>query len=172
MKKFDDRKIKPILTPMQKQWIEIKKEYPEYIIFFRLGDFYETFQEQAVEMSKALNITLTSRKTSGSEWLLAGVPHHALDSYLSKMIEKGYKVAIVEQLEDPKLTKKIVKRGVVRLVTRGTITEPESLNKLNNYLVSINNEDMEIGLSAIDLSTGEFIITNYKDKEFLEIQLI
>lgn len=171
MKKFDDRNIKPILTPMQKQWMEIKKEYPEYIIFFRLGDFYETFREQAVEMSKTLNITLTSRKTSGSEWPLAGVPHHALDSYLSKMIEKGYKVAIVEQLEDPKLTKKIVKRGVVRLITRGTITEPESLNKLNNYLVSINNEDMEIGLSAIDLSTGEFIISNYKDKDLLEIEL-
>ncbi len=70
MKRFDDRKTKPILTPMQKQWMEIKKEYPEYIIFFRLGDFYETFQEQAVEMSKALNITLTSRKTSGSDWPL------------------------------------------------------------------------------------------------------
>ncbi|MHA1305266.1 MAG: DNA mismatch repair protein MutS, partial [Candidatus Heimdallarchaeaceae archaeon] len=136
MKRVDNRKKKDNLTPMQRQWIEIKNKYPDYIIFWRLGDFYETFREDAKIASKALNITLTSRKTADSEWELAGVPHHAVDSYLARMVDQGFKIAVVEQLEDPSKAKKIVRRGVVRLVSKGTVTAPESLGKANNYLVS------------------------------------
>ncbi|MHA1224067.1 MAG: DNA mismatch repair protein MutS, partial [Candidatus Heimdallarchaeaceae archaeon] len=136
MKRFDDRKLKPKLTPMMQQWKEIKNKYPEYIIFFRAGDFYECFNEDAKIASEVLNITLTARTVGEKKFPLAGVPYHAVDSYIAKMVQNGYKIAVVEQLEDPKTAKKIVKRGVVQLITRGTITLQESLSRSNNnYLV-------------------------------------
>ena len=175
MKSFDDRKLKPKLTPMMQQWQDIKKEYSEYIIFFRAGDFYETFNEDAKIASKVLNITLTARTLGEKKFPLAGVPYHAIDAYIAKMVENGYKIAMVEQLEDPKTAKKIVKRGVVQLISRGTITLPESLAMgHNNYLVAIYKEGDLIGLSALDLSTGEFLVTDFegvKAKNLLEVEL-
>ena len=175
MKSFDDRKLKPKLTPMMQQWQDIKKEYSEYIIFFRAGDFYETFNEDAKIASKVLNITLTARTLGEKRFPLAGVPYHAIDAYIAKMVENGYKIAMVEQLEDPKTAKKIVKRGVVQLISRGTITLPESLAMgHNNYLVAIYKEGDLIGLSALDLSTGEFLVTDFegvKAKNLLEVEL-
>ena len=175
MKRFDDRKLIPKLTPMMQQWQDIKKRYSEYIIFFRAGDFYETFNEDAQIASRVLNITLTARTLGEKKFPLAGVPYHAVDAYIAKMVENGYKVAMVEQLEDPQTTKKIVKRGVVQLVSRGTITLPESLARgHNNYLAAIYKEGNLIGLSALDLSTGEFIVTDFdgeKAKNLLEVEL-
>ncbi len=175
MKRFDDRKLKPKLTPMMQQWQDIKKEYSEYIIFFRAGDFYETFNEDAKIASKVLNITLTARTLGEKKFPLAGVPYHAVDAYIAKMVENGYKVAMVEQLEDPQTAKKVVKRGVVQLISRGTITLPESLAKgHNNYLVAIYKEGDLIGLSALDLSTGEFLVSDFegaKAKNLLEVEL-
>ncbi|RLG13579.1 DNA mismatch repair protein MutS [Candidatus Pacearchaeota archaeon] len=169
MKRFDDSHKKK-LTPMQKQWLEVKKQYPEHIIFWRLGDFYETFKEDAITTSKALNITLTSRKTAETEWPLAGVPYHAVDSYLARMVEQGYKVAIVEQLEDPSKAKTIVKRGVVRLVSKGTVLAPESLKKSNNFLIAISKENDKYGLAALDLSTGDFYVTDFSDEASLDVE--
>ncbi|MHA1707826.1 MAG: DNA mismatch repair protein MutS [Candidatus Heimdallarchaeaceae archaeon] len=168
MKRFDDRKLKPKLTPMMQQWREIKNKYPEYIIFFRAGDFYECFNEDAKIASEVLNITLTARTVGEKKFPLAGVPYHAVDSYIAKMVQNGYKIAVVEQLEDPKTAKKIVKRGVVQLITRGTITLQESLSRSNNnYLVSISRESKIFGLAALDLSTGEFLVTDFDDSSAL-----
>ena len=175
MKQFDDRKLKPKLTPMMQQWQDIKKEYKDYILFFRAGDFYECFNEDAKIASEVLNITLTSRTLGEKKFPLAGVPYHAVDAYIAKMVENGYRIAIVEQLEDPKVAKKVVKRGVVQLVTRGTITLPESLSKgFNNYLVAITRIENILGLAALDLSTGEFLVTDFESDEnynLLELEL-
>ncbi len=175
MKRFDDRKLKPKLTPMMQQWQKIKNQYPDYVLFFRAGDFYECFNEDAKVASDILNITLTARNIGEKKFPLAGVPHHAVDAYIAKMVQSGNKVAIVEQLEDPKFAKKIVKRGVVQLVTRGTITLPESLGKSkNNYLVAIKKEQGIYGLAALDLSTGEFLVTDFDEENavnLLEVEL-
>ncbi|MHA1201187.1 MAG: DNA mismatch repair protein MutS [Candidatus Heimdallarchaeaceae archaeon] len=175
MKRFDDRKLKPKLTPMMQQWQKIKNQYPDYILFFRAGDFYECFNEDAKVASDILNITLTARNIGEKKFPLAGVPYHAVDAYIAKMVQSGNKVAIVEQLEDPKFAKKIVKRGVVQLVTRGTITLPESLGKSkNNYLVAIKREQGIYGLAALDLSTGEFLVTDFEEEDAinrLEVEL-
>ncbi|MHA1346104.1 MAG: DNA mismatch repair protein MutS [Candidatus Heimdallarchaeaceae archaeon] len=175
MKRFDDRKLKPKLTPMMQQWQKIKNQYPDYVLFFRAGDFYECFNEDAKIASDILNITLTARNIGEKKFPLAGVPYHAVDAYIAKMVQSGNKVAIVEQLEDPKFAKKIVKRGVVQLVTRGTITLPESLGKSrNNYLVSIKREQEIYGLAALDLSTGEFLVTDFDEDNavnLLEVEL-
>ncbi len=170
MKQFDDRKLKPKLTPMMQQWQDIKKQHPDYIIFFRAGDFYETFNEDAKIASEILNITLTGRTIGEKKFPLAGVPYHAVDAYIAKMVENGYKVAIVEQLEDAKTTKKLVKRGVVQLITKGTITLPESLSKgQNNYLVAINKVSNIYGLSALDLSTGEFLVLDFEGDKAINL---
>ncbi|MCG3215147.1 MAG: DNA mismatch repair protein MutS [Candidatus Heimdallarchaeota archaeon] len=175
MKQFDDRKLRPKLTPMMQQWQDIKKQYTDYILFFRAGDFYECFNEDAKIASKVLNITLTARTLGEKKFPLAGVPYHAVDAYIAKMVEGGYRVAVVEQLEDPKVAKKIVKRGVVQLVTRGTITLPESLTKgRNNYLSSIYKEGEMLGFAALDLSTGEFLVTDFEGdaaQNLLEVEL-
>ncbi|MHA1853563.1 MAG: DNA mismatch repair protein MutS [Candidatus Heimdallarchaeaceae archaeon] len=155
------------ITPMMRQWYEIKSKYKDYIIFFRAGDFYETFNEDAKIASKVLNITLTARNVGDKSYPLAGVPYHAVDGYIAKMVANGYKVAIVEQLEDPKKAKKIVKRGVVQLVTKGTIVLPESIGKNPNYLVSITREGKIFGLAALDLSTGEFFAGDYTSDDAL-----
>jgi DNA mismatch repair protein MutS len=175
MKRFDDRKLKPKLTPMMQQWQQIKNQNPEYVLFFRAGDFYECFNEDAKIASDVLNITLTAKPVGERKIPLAGVPYHAVDSYIAKMVQSGYKVAIVEQLEDPKTAKKVVKRGVVQLVTRGTITLPESLGKgQNNYLVGLAKEESILGISALDLSTGEFLVADFEKENalgLLEVEL-
>ncbi len=157
------------LTPMMKQWHEIKTKYPDAIVFFRLGDFYETFYEDAQIASRELNITLTSRGgTKNEKTPLAGVPHHALDSYLPRLVKKGYKVAICEQMEEPK-PGKLVKREVIRVVTAGTIHEDTYLDdKANNYLMTLCQNN-GYGLAFIDISTGvDFFVTQILEQEGIE----
>ncbi len=153
-------KEKP-MTPMIKQYLEIKKNYQDTILFFRLGDFYEMFFDDALVASKAMEITLTSRNTGELKKVpMCGIPYHAADNYIAKLIKKGHKVAICEQVEDPKLAKKLVKREVINIVTPGTVVDFNMLNqKSNNYLMSIYIKNEYVGISSIDLSTGEFIVT-------------
>lgn len=149
------------LTPMMEQYFEIKKSYNDCILFFRLGDFYEMFYEDAVKASKELEIALTG-KSCGQEQKapMCGVPFHSAEAYISKLVEKGYKVAICEQTEDPKATKGIVKREVIRVVTPGTILDNAVLDeKKNNYLMSIYMSNKNYGIAFVDISTGEFLTT-------------
>jgi DNA mismatch repair protein MutS len=154
------------LTPMMKQYNRIKAEYPGTILFFRMGDFYETFGDDAVLTSKVLRITLTSRgHGKGGKIPLAGIPYHALDSYLHKMVNAGHKVAICEQVEDPKKAKGIVRRDVVRVVSPGTVLEDSMLRgRENNYLAAIAKGD-GFGLAVVDVSTGEFLATEVTGKD-------
>ena len=148
-------------TPMMEQYFRIKENYRDCILLYRIGDFYEMFGEDAIVGSKVLEITLTSRDKGKKDKVpLAGVPWHALDSYLPKLLSKGYKVAICEQVQDPKLAKGLVDRDVVRIVTPGTVLESTVLDsRANNYLMSIAQGEKSYGLSFVDISTGEFIIT-------------
>ncbi len=140
----------------------IKNQYKDCILFFRLGDFYEMFFEDAIIASRELEITLTKRGGNEDAIPMCGVPHHVADNYISRMVEKGYKVAICDQVEDPKYAKGIVKRDVVRVVTPGTITEQGSLDeKSNNFLASIYMDDLGWGVSYVDNSTGEIYTTEY-----------
>ncbi|MGD0779995.1 MAG: DNA mismatch repair protein MutS [Dehalococcoidales bacterium] len=153
--------MKDDVTPIRRQYLRIKKQYPHAIVLFRLGDFYETFDEDARVASKELEIVLTSREMGkGNKIPLAGIPYHALDSYLAKLINRGYKVAICEQLTKPGEVKGLVERDVVRLVTPGTVVEPNLLNsKTNNYLVSVVVGEGEVGLAFVDITTSEFAVT-------------
>nr|WP_315045002.1 DNA mismatch repair protein MutS [uncultured Leptotrichia sp.] len=159
-------------TPLMKQYNEIKKDYEDSILFFRLGDFYEMFFEDAVKASKELGLTLTSRNKEKDENVpLAGVPYHSASSYITKLVSKGYKVAICEQVEDPKSAKGIVKREVVKVVTPGTVIDVDSLDsKSNNYLLSIREADGKIGIAYIDITTGEFKVTEIeKEKDYSKL---
>jgi len=149
------------MTPIRSQYLKIKRSYPQAIVFFRLGDFYETFDDDARLVSSELEITLTSREMGkGQRYPMAGIPHHALDNYLAKLINKGYKVAICEQVGEPKAGKGIVEREVVRVVTPGTVTEPNLLElKANNYLASVVVEGEEAGIAYVDITTSEFATT-------------
>ena len=146
-------------TPLMLQYMEMKRKHPDAILLFRVGDFYETFSEDAIAASEILGITLTRRANGKSQSVeLAGFPHHALDSYLPKLVRAGRRVAICEQLEDPKLTKKLVKRGITELVTPGVNTSPGSLqSKENNFLGAIYCEKNKAGVAFLDISTGEFL---------------
>ncbi len=147
-------------TPLMKQYNDIKAKYPDAILLFRVGDFYETFGEDAIKASKILGITLTKRANGQATFIeLAGFPHHSVDTYLPKLVRAGYRVAICDQLEDPKLTKSIVKRGVTELVTPGVTFNDKVLeHKTNNFLSSIYFEKDKAGISFLDVSTGEFLI--------------
>ncbi|MBL6663373.1 MAG: DNA mismatch repair protein MutS [Flavobacteriales bacterium] len=148
-----------------KQYNSIKAKYPDAMLLFRVGDFYETFGEDAVLSSKILGITLTKRSNGSSNDALAGFPHHALDTYLPKLVRAGQRVAICDQLEDPKATKKIVKRGVTELVTPGVSYNDKVLDqKVNNFLASIHFGAKDIGLSFLDISTGEFLVAQGQDE--------
>lgn len=146
-------------TPLMKQYNEIKRKYPDACLLFRVGDFYETFGEDAVRASKILGIVLTKRGAgSETETALAGFPHHSLNTYLPKLVKAGLRVAICDQLEDPKMTKTIVKRGVTELVTPGVSMNDEVLqSKTNNFLAAIYFANKSIGISFLDVSTGEFL---------------
>ena len=148
-------------TPLMKQYKEIKSQHQDSILFFRLGDFYEMFFEDAVKASKELGLTLTSRnKEKGQDIPLAGIPYHTASPYISKLISKGYKVAICEQTEDPKEAKGIVKREVIKIITPGTVMDVETLDsKSNNYLMSVRVVDNTIGVAYIDITTGEFKVS-------------
>ena len=144
-----------------KQYNDIKSKYPNTILLFRVGDFYETFGEDAILASKVLGIVLTKRGAgSTSETELAGFPHHSIENYLPKLVKAGNRVAICDQLEDPKLTKKIVKRGVTEIVTPGIAINDGVLDqKKNNYLASIYFEKNQCGISFLDVSTGDFYVS-------------
>ena len=148
---------------MMQQYMSIKNKYKDAILFFRLGDFYEMFFDDAIVASRELEITLTQRDCGLKEKApMCGVPHHVADTYVSRLVSKGYKVAICEQLEDPSIAKGIVKRDVIRVVTPGTITDSNVLEeKRNNYLVSIYLDDFGVGISYVDNSTGEMYTTEY-----------
>ncbi len=147
-------------TPLMKQYASAKAKHPDAILLFRVGDFYETFGEDAIEAASILDIVLTQRNNGGDQTPLAGFPHHALQTYLPKLVRSGKRVAICEQLEDPKLTKGIVKRGVTELVTPGVALADEILNqKKNNFLAAVHEGRRNWGLSLLDISTGEFLAT-------------
>ncbi len=151
------------MTPMMKQYLDVKKNYPDAILFFRMGDFFEMFLDDAVTASRELGLTLTSRDRSenGEKNPMCGVPHHAADSYIAKLVARGYKVAICEQLEDPATAKGIVKRDVIRVVTPGTVTDDKLLDdKANNFLCSVAKVDEVFGIAFIDISTGELFVTS------------
>ena len=159
-------------TPLMKQYKEIKSNFEDSILFFRLGDFYEMFFEDAVKASRELGLTLTSRnKEKNVDIPLAGVPFHSADSYITKLVSKGYKVAICEQTEDPKMAKGIVKREVVKIITPGTVVDVEALDaKSNNYLMSILKIENKFGIAYIDITTGEFKVTEVeKDDDFVKL---
>ena len=159
------------LTPMMKQFYDLKAQHPDAVLLFRCGDFYETYCDDAVTASKVLGITLTRRNNKGSAAAIemAGFPHHALDTYLPKLIRAGHRVAICDQLEDPKLTKKLVKRGITELVTPGVALTDNVLNcKENNFLAAIHFGRGTCGVAFLDISTGEFLVgegtAEYVDK--------
>jgi DNA mismatch repair protein MutS len=146
-------------TPLMKQYFSIKGKYPDALLLFRVGDFYETFGEDAVKTSAILGIVLTARNNGGSKLELAGFPHHSLDNYLPKLVRAGYRVAICDQLEDPKMTKTIVKRGVTELVTPGVTFNDNVLeNNKNNFLAVVHFDKTQTGVSFLDISTGEFLV--------------
>ncbi len=157
-------------TPLMKQYNSIKAKYPDALLLFRVGDFYETFGEDAIKTAEILGIVLTKRANGAAAYVeLAGFPHHSLDTYLPKLVRAGQRVAICDQLEDPKLAKKIVKRGVTELVTPGVSYNDNVLNqKENNFLAAIHLQDGISGIAFLDISTGEFLLTQgnheYLDK--------
>ena len=152
-------------SPMMQRYLETKEQYKDCILFYRLGDFYEMFFDDAITAARELEITLTGKDCGQEERApMAGVPHHAAEMYISRLIAKGYKVAICEQLEDPKNTKGIVKRGVIRVVTPGTVVDSNMLEeRKNNYIMSIFKSGLYFGISVCDISTGEFYSAEIKD---------
>src|SRR5882724_12035556 len=149
-------------TPLMRQYTAIKKEHPHALLFFRLGDFYELFFDDAVVASRELQITLTSRnKEKGISVPMCGVPYHAAENYIGKLIRKGFKVAICEQVEDPRLAKKLVRREVTRVVTPGTAADSSLSSEENNFLAAVARIGDRAGFAALDLSTGEFRATEF-----------
>lgn len=170
VQKFSGSMTKYVETPLMKQYNAIKAKYPDALLLFRVGDFYETFGDDAIKASSILGIVLTRRRNGAATYVeLAGFPHHALDTYLPKLVRAGYRVAICDQLEDPKLTKKIVKRGVTELVTPGVSMNDNVLEqKENNFLAAVHLTSGISGIALLDISTGEFFIAegnkDYVDK--------
>ena len=161
--------VKITETPLMKQYFEMKGKHPDAILLFRVGDFYETFADDAVASSEILGITLTRRANGSAKFVeLAGFPHHALDTYLPKLVRAGRRVAICEQLEDPKLTRKLVKRGITELVTPGVNTSDTMLSRReNNFLGGIYQGKHFTGVAFLDISTGEFLCSRGKP-EYIE----
>ena len=162
------------LTPMMQQYMETKKQYQDCILFYRLGDFYEMFFEDALTASKELEITLTGKSCGLEERApMCGVPYHAAEVYLTRLVNKGYKVAICEQMEDPKLAKGLVKRDVIRIVTPGTNLNVQSLEaSKNNFLMCITYLPAKIGISVADVTTGDYYLTEVEDLKKLNDELM
>ncbi|MGY5879966.1 MAG: DNA mismatch repair protein MutS, partial [Candidatus Thorarchaeota archaeon] len=159
-------------TPMQRQYLQLKKQYPDCILLFRLGDFYEMFNDDAKVASKALDIVLTARGEGVNRWPLCGVPYHAVEGYVAKLLQQGFTVAIADQVEDASQAKGLVKRDVVRVVTPGTILESSMLEDAqNNYLVALIEDTGQVGIAAVDVSTGEFIVTQIEGTLTSEVVL-
>lgn len=169
MKQEVKSKNTPVETPLMKQYNQIKAQYPDAILLFRVGDFYETFGEDAIKTAQILGIVLTKRANGAAAYVeLAGFPYHALDNYLPKLVRAGYRVAICDQLEDPKLTKTIVKRGVTELVTPGLALSDKLLDhQSNRFLCAIHVNESKYGSAFVDLSTGEFFVAE-GSKEYIE----
>ena len=150
-------------TPLMRQYAAVKKEHPNALLFFRLGDFYELFFDDAVIAARELQITLTSRnKEKGIAIPMCGVPYHSAENYIAKLIRKGFKVAICEQMEDPRLAKKIVRREVTRVLTPGTSADAQLGSEENNFLACVASATNSVGFAALDLSTGEFRATEFQ----------
>lgn len=151
------------LTPLMVQYFEIKNKYQDCLLFYRLGDFYELFYEDAIVTSQELGLTLTGKNVGQPERApMCGVPFHSADSYISKLIAKGYKVAICEQMEDPRLAKGLVKREVIRVVTPGTLLDAKALDETkNNYITAVVGGKSGFGLAVCDLSCGDFFATEF-----------
>ena len=160
-------------TPMMQKYLETKKEYPDCILFYRLGDFYEMFFEDALTASRELEITLTGKSCGQEERApMCGVPYHAIDGYLNKLVSKGYKVAICEQVEDPKLAKGLVKREVTRIVTPGTNLDVQAMDDTrNNYLICVSFFQGKIGISVADVTTGDYYLTEVDELHKLQDEI-
>ncbi len=152
-------------TPMMQKYLETKEQYPDCILFYRLGDFYEMFFEDAKTVSEELELTLTGKSCGQEERApMCGVPYHAVEGYLTRLVSKGYKVAICEQVEDPKLAKGLVKREVVRIVTPGTILDSQAIDETkNNYIMCIAYIADRYGVSVADVTTGDYFVTELPD---------
>ena len=155
------------MTPMMEQYFEIKKKYSDFLLFYRLGDFYEMFFDDAILASRELELTLTGRDCGEEERApMCGVPYHSAEGYIGRLIEKGYKVAICEQMEDPALAKGLVRRDVTRIITPGTLIESNLLSETqNNYICAIYFDTEEIGVCFADVSTGQAFATSFSGKE-------
>jgi DNA mismatch repair protein MutS len=158
------------LTPAMRQFARFKQKHPDAILFFRMGDFYETFYEDAKVCSRVCGLTLTSRSKGDNPIPLAGVPYHAVDGYLKKMLQAGHKVAVCEQVEDPKTAKGVVKRDVVRIVTPGTLMDDMLLSaKEDNFLCAVGLEAKQsAAISWVDISTGHFFAQKVSEKKLLD----
>ena len=158
------------LSPMMEQYFQIKQNYPDTLLFFRLGDFYEMFFDDAKIASKELELVLTGRDCGQEERApMCGVPFHSADSYIAKLVGRGYKVAICEQVEDPKTAKGLVRREVTRIITPGTVTEDGLLDETkNNYIIAVCRNS----LSALDLATGDFFVEEFDSKDKLDQAII
>ncbi|MGB9797906.1 MAG: DNA mismatch repair protein MutS, partial [bacterium] len=163
------KKEKDNLTPLFRQYNSIKSQYPDVILMFRLGDFYEMFGKDAEIASKELDIVLTSREAGkGKRIPMCGVPYHAVERYIARLLSRGYKVAICEQMEDPAKAKGLVKRAVTRIVTPGTVVEESMLEaRRSSFLAAVAKEGEEFGLAIADVSTGELVCTNLKEERLL-----
>ena len=163
-----------VLSPMMQHYLQTKDEYPDCILFYRLGDFYEMFFEDAQTVSRELELTLTGKSCGLPERApMCGVPYHAVEGYLTRLVERGYKVAICEQVEDPRTAKGMVKREVVRIVTQGTNLDMESLDeRRNNYLLSVSYTEGRIGIAAADISTGEFLVSELENLRQLRDEIM
>lgn len=161
------------LSPMMVKYLETKKDYPDCILFYRIGDFYEMFYEDAKIASEVLDLVLTGKDCGVEERApMCGIPFHAADSYVTKLVSNGYKVAIAEQVEDPKLAKGLVKREVIRIVTPGTLTSDTALDeRKNNFLMGIYCDESGFGISCLDVSTGEFLTTECEEEKVVEDEL-
>src|SRR5216110_2256438 len=156
-------------TPLMLQYFTARAEHPGVILLMRVGDFYEAYGEDAETIASALNITLTGREDGGTRIPMAGVPHHAAERYVARLIKKGYRVALMDQVEHPKLAKGLVKRRVTRVVSKGTVFEDALLDaRSNNYLVAAVVTDPVAGLGVADVSTGEFLTTEVEGERRIE----
>ena len=152
------------LTPMMAQYQQVKDQYPDAFLLFRMGDFYELFYEDAVKAAQILEISLTSRnKNADNPIPMAGVPYHSAQAYIDVLVEMGYKVAIAEQMEDPKQAVGVVKREVVQVITPGTVVDSSKPDNANNFLVAIDKSGSRLGMSWMRASTGEFFATELDD---------
>ena len=152
------------ISPGMQQYLDIKAQYPDAFLLFRMGDFYELFYEDAVEVAQILELSLTSRNKNAENPIpMAGVPYHAAQQYIDTLVELGHKVAIAEQMEDPKQAVGVVKREVVQVITPGTVTDSSKMGADSNYLVAIDRQGAQFALSYMDVSTGQFFVTRLED---------